>query len=171
MLTRPLLEQLLAALQGRAAPQDPVQVVDAFAVPFIVYDPVRKLFHRPAQGAAPSLQADASVRGGWHVCRRPAALHVGAGRRSGSFAAAMLPTAANRRRPHASSLLLLLLPLLQSKVALYVNRFHLVHQRLKRNKLFRPAQVHAGAACCCWPAAAAEPLCLLLALPANCCPA
>lgn len=28
----------------------------------------------------------------------------------------------------------------QSKVALYVNRFHLVAQRLRRNKLFRPAQ-------------------------------
>jgi hypothetical protein len=29
---------------------------------------------------------------------------------------------------------------LQSKVQLYVNRFHLVQQRLKRNKLFRAAQ-------------------------------
>lgn len=32
----------------------------------------------------------------------------------------------------------------QSKVALYVNRFYLVLQRLKRNKLFRPAQVEAA---------------------------
>lgn len=30
---------------------------------------------------------------------------------------------------------------LQSKVQLYVDRFNLVQQRLRRNKLFRPAQV------------------------------
>lgn len=41
--------------------------------------------------------------------------------------------------------------LVQSKVQLYVNRFHLVQQRLKRNKLFRPAKVRwllcAGGGC------------------------
>ncbi|KAL4422834.1 hypothetical protein ABPG75_009031 [Micractinium tetrahymenae] len=80
-----LLQRVVQALEGRAAPQDVVQVVDAFSVPHIVYDPVRKLFHRSSE--QPQLQADAA-----------------------------------------------------SKVQLHVNRFHLVQQRLKRNKLFRPAK-------------------------------
>jgi hypothetical protein len=33
------------------------------------------------------------------------------------------------------------MPVLQSKVQLYIDRFNLVQQRLRRNKLFRPAQV------------------------------
>lgn len=80
-----LLQQAVQALEGRAAPQDVVQVIDAFSVPHVGYDPVRKLFHRSSE--PPRLQADAA-----------------------------------------------------SKVQLYVNRFHLVQQRLKRNKLFRPAK-------------------------------
>ena len=36
-----------------------MQVVDAFAVPRVQYDPVRKLFHRSS--VAPQLQADAQV--------------------------------------------------------------------------------------------------------------
>lgn len=84
-VTPALLEQVLSALEGRSQAPDAVQVVDAFRVPHVVYDPVRKLFHRSA--VQPKLQADA-----------------------------------------------------KSKVQLYVNRFHLVHQRLKRNKLFRAAK-------------------------------
>ncbi|KAI3430534.1 hypothetical protein D9Q98_005127 [Chlorella vulgaris] len=84
-MTPELLEQVLGALEGRSQPQDPVQVVDAFQVPHIVYDPVRKLFHKSQ--TQPTLQADA-----------------------------------------------------KSKVQLYIDRFHLVQQRLKRNKLFRPSR-------------------------------
>lgn len=42
-----------------------MQVVDAFAVPRVQYDPVRKLFHRSS--VAPQLQADAQVRHGLFV--------------------------------------------------------------------------------------------------------
>jgi hypothetical protein len=59
-MTPELLEQVLGALEGRSQPQDPVQVVDAFQVPHIVYDPVRKLFHKSQ--TQPTLQADAKVR-------------------------------------------------------------------------------------------------------------
>ncbi|KAL4448856.1 hypothetical protein ABPG77_007573 [Micractinium sp. CCAP 211/92] len=80
-----LLQEAVRAVEGRSAPQDVIQVVPAFNVPHVRYDPVRKLFHRSSE--VPRLQADAT-----------------------------------------------------SKVQLYVNRFHLVQQRLKRNKLFRPAK-------------------------------
>lgn len=98
-MTKALLESVLATLEGRSAPRDPIQVwaaapslsqpglaaaspvapllshtmcrdietplvtplqvVDAFAVPRVQYDPVRKLFHRSSM--APQLQADAQV--------------------------------------------------------------------------------------------------------------
>jgi hypothetical protein len=59
-VTRALLEGALAALEGQGGQQDMVQVIDAFAVPRITYDPLRKLFYRSA--AQPQLQADAKVR-------------------------------------------------------------------------------------------------------------
>ena len=59
-VTRPLLEAALGALEGRSQPQDVVQVVDAFQMPNIAYDPVRKVFHRSS--AQPHLQADGKVR-------------------------------------------------------------------------------------------------------------
>ena len=61
-VTRPLLEAALGALEGRSQPQDVVQVVDAFQVPNIAYDSVRKVFHRSS--AQPHLQADGKVRAG-----------------------------------------------------------------------------------------------------------
>lgn len=179
-MTKALLESVLATLEGRSAPRDPIQVwaaapslsqpgpaaaspvapllshtmcrgietllvaplqvVDAFAVPRVQYDPVRKLFHRST--AVPQLQADAQVgaarlrqlrqcRALSPVCKRVEEMY-----KDGKKQLLLMP------------LLMLLMPLLlmplsppQSKVALYVNRFYLVLQRLKRNKLFRPAQV------------------------------
>lgn len=59
-VTRALLEAALAALEGQGGQADMVQVVDAFAVPRITYDPLRKLFYRTT--AQPQLQADATVR-------------------------------------------------------------------------------------------------------------
>lgn len=61
-VTPALLEQVLSALEGRSQAPDAVQVVDAFRVPHVVYDPVRKLFHRSA--VQPKLQADAKARPG-----------------------------------------------------------------------------------------------------------
>ncbi|KAL6782683.1 POLE2 [Auxenochlorella protothecoides x Auxenochlorella symbiontica] len=43
-----------------------------------------------------------------------------------------------RKQFHASPAPPRLFPEAKSKIALYVNRYHLVHQRLRRNRLFRP---------------------------------
>eukprot|EP00887_Chlorella_sp_A99_P007226 scaffold2.g7226.t1 len=85
LVSAALLEQAAASLEGRRQRRDVVQVIDAFQVPYIIYDPLRKLFHASADRR--NLLADA-----------------------------------------------------KSKLQLYINRYHLVHQRLRRNRLFRPPQ-------------------------------
>lgn len=132
----------------------PLQVIDAFAVPRVLYDPVRKLFHRTP--APPRLQADAEVRA---CCRRRAPAGLQHARPTpNAFACrppALLPTS-----PYT---VLHVCAASQSKVELYVSRFHLVHQRLKRNKLFRPAQVRHRAG----SRRAMSPACLPFPLPGG----
>ena len=53
------LARALETLEGRAAPRDVVQIVNAAEVPYIVYDPVRKMFHR--SNAPRQLFGDAKV--------------------------------------------------------------------------------------------------------------
>lgn len=55
-----VLAEVLESLEGRLAQRDVVQVIDAFDAPHIVYDAIRKLFHRST--APLSLFGDCKVR-------------------------------------------------------------------------------------------------------------
>ncbi len=67
-----MLDQALRTLEGRAQPQDVIQIINAAEVPYIVYDPVRKMFHRSSEPRR--MFGDAKVRlavYGVHLSRRP----------------------------------------------------------------------------------------------------
>ena len=114
-----LLDQLLKHVEGQASSSGAIQVLDAFQTPLILYDPIRKLFHRSHEPRA--LFADAKVG--------PLRPLLGARSRSPPSAAA----ARRRRSPPPAA------PAApQSKVQLYVDRFLLIQQRMRRNKMFRP---------------------------------
>lgn len=63
-LSAELLQRILNAVQGRAGQSDLIQVIDAFKVPYILYDPVRKLFYKSSE--ARTTYAEGKVC----VCRR-----------------------------------------------------------------------------------------------------
>jgi DNA polymerase epsilon subunit 2 len=115
----------LAAGGGAGAPADaadggradfPLALVDAFAVPRVVFDPVRRAFHRCAHACA------------WRGATRA---RRGAPSPHGSAPSVWLRSAPAPPRVLAAA---------ECKVSLYRERFNLVSQRLARSKLFsRPA--------------------------------
>ena len=103
------------------ASSGPLQVVNAFAVPRVLYDPVRRAFHRRAASARvrmPALQ-----------------------RESDAFMCSFSGRRCLRSAPASPSVL----ATADAKVSLYRERFHLVSQRLLRNKLFSRPALGAGA--------------------------
>lgn len=90
-VTAELLDKLLVGIVGStgrpntSTSNDGIQIIDAYSSPYIMYDPIRKLFRKSEQ---------------------PRAIHAD----------------------------------IKSKLQLYVDRFLIIQQRIKRNKMFRPVQ-------------------------------
>ena len=84
-ITASLVSEVIDRAKGNGTDESLVEVIDAFQVPRIMYDPIRKLFHKDT---------------------KPRKL-FGDG---------------------------------QSKVQLYIDRFSMIQQRLRRHKLFRPTK-------------------------------
>jgi hypothetical protein len=132
------VEAAIRQLAGVVTKRDLAFVVSAFDVPRIVYDPVSKRLH--ADSRPSKLLPTAEVR----AARRPRHL-VWRGGSSCSAALqppATLPSTSARSHPPTRSR-----P--QDKHKLYLNRFNLLLQRLRRNRRFQPPnplQAAAGAA-------------------------
>ena len=114
-LTLACLESLLETLGGRHTKANAIQIINAFETPNLQYDVVSKQFHAIAEPSKVFGKALVSCDGecGCLFLR----------------ACAQLSIITRKSPPHP-----------QSKVQLYANRYHLVHQRLRRNPLFRAVQ-------------------------------
>lgn len=64
-LTVGVLNDVLRVFEGHGRNGNPIEVIDAFDVPYIQYDPIRKLFHHTSQPR--SVLADIPVSLGLHL--------------------------------------------------------------------------------------------------------
>jgi hypothetical protein len=123
ILTRAQVRAAVHALSGEPAAVQALHVVSAFDVPRIVYDPVAKRLLSEAGGAGSDGGGGASGGGGGG----------GQGAAAASNAAAAQPLSSS------------LLPDASYKHRVYLDRYHVLYQRLRRNKRFQPRTALAAA--------------------------
>jgi DNA polymerase epsilon subunit 2 len=132
-VTTSLLENVLSHFEGRGGAKDALEVINAFKVPLCLYDPIRKLFHHSTQPR--KIFAEALVRY-FRICIIITKGCLPLWTNDSQSKIGTWATADKIMSDHS----LFLSHLLQSKTQLYVDRFLLIQQRLRRHSLFRPVQ-------------------------------